>query len=67
MVRFGGMKIQEVPSVTESIPESEVVSGWPILKRGKCMFLQRTRAWGRWAVNGGEGGEVKVEGVDREG
>lgn len=37
------------------------------------MFLQRTRAWGRWAVNGGKGGgadlmeEVKVEGVDIEG
>lgn len=28
------MKIQEVPSVTESIPESEIVSGQPILKGG---------------------------------
>lgn len=58
------MKIQEVPSVTESIPESEGVSGQPALREGKVVFLQ-TGAWGRWCVHGGRGAEGGGEG--REG
>ena len=55
---FGIMKIMEALSVTASFPESEVASGWPILKVAKFMFLQRTRPWGRWVgrVGGGGGG-----------
>ena len=35
----------KVLSVRESIPESEVAGGQPLLKGSKFIFLQRTRAW----------------------
>ena len=39
--------------------QTEVAGGWPILKGGRFMFLQRTRPWGRWGgrAGGGGGGE----------
>lgn len=53
-----GKKIQEVLRVTVCFPESEVAGGWPTLKGGRFMFLQRTRPWGGWGgrAGGGKGG-----------
>lgn len=50
------MKIQEVPSVTGGIPESEIVSGQPIPKAGQRVFLQKARDGRGGGGAGGEGG-----------
>lgn len=54
------MKIQEVLSITESIPETEVASGQPIQKGAKTCSSKglgpRGDGVGGWVGRGGDGG-----------